>query len=62
MDANGQPVPGFTLSDCPEIYGDEIEKTVEWGSQSDLSQLANQTVRLRFLMKDADLYSLQFRP
>lgn len=62
MDGNGQPVPGFTLEDCPEIYGDEIEKTVEWGSQPDLGQLAGQAVRLRFVMKDADLYSLRFRP
>ena len=53
--------PGFTLNDCSEIYGDEIERTVEWDSQSDLSQLAGQAVRLRFVMKDADLYSLRFR-
>ena len=59
---DGQPISGFTLEDCPEIYGDEIDKVVEWGEKSDLSQLAGQTVRLRFALKDADLYSLRFRP
>jgi hypothetical protein len=60
--SNGEAVSGLSLDDCPEIYGDEIEKVVEWESVSDLSQLAGQTVRLRFALKDADLYSLRFRP
>ena len=59
-DQNGNPISGFTLDDCPEIYGDDIEKVVEWNSHSDLSSLAGQPVRLRFLLKDADLYSISF--
>ena len=61
-DRTGQPIPGLTIDECPEIYGDEIEELVEWESRSDLSQLAGQEVRLRFALKDADLYSLRFRP
>ena len=60
-DRDGQPVPGFTLADCPEIYGDEIEKIVKWESGADLSQLAGRAVRLRFVLRDADLYSLRFQ-
>ena len=60
-DELGQPIPGFTLDDCPEIYGDEITKIVKWESGSDLSQLASRAVRLRFVLKDADLYSLRFQ-
>ncbi len=59
-DKDGNPIPGFTLKDCPEIYGDEIDKVVEWESGSDLSQLAGQAIRLRFVLKDADLYSISF--
>jgi len=33
---------------------------VSWKSGADLGKLAGQTVRLRFELKDADLYSLQF--
>ncbi len=62
IDDNGKPVQGLSLDDCHEIYGDEIEKAVEWKSGSDLSQLAGKTIRLRFVLKDADLYSLRFRP
>lgn len=56
-----EPVPGFTLSDAMDIYGDEIDRKVTWKSGSELSVLAGTPVRLRFVMNDADLYSLQFR-
>ncbi len=59
---DGKPIPGFALADCPTIYGDSIEEAVRWKSGGDVSALAGQSVRLRFVLKDADLYSLQFRP
>jgi len=62
QDHEGNPIPGYTLADCPEIYGDAIEEAVKWKSGSDVSALAEQVVRLRFVMKDADLYAVQFRP
>lgn len=62
IDEAGQPISDFALEDCPEIYGDEIEKVVEWKAGSDLSQLAGQTIRMRFALKDADLYSIRFQP
>jgi hypothetical protein len=61
QDAAGAPVPGYTLDDCPEIVGDEIERVVSWKDGSDVSKLAGQHVRLRFVMKEADLYCLRFR-
>jgi hypothetical protein len=62
QDAEGAPIPGFSLADCPEIIGDEIERIVRWKGSEDLGTLAGKTVRLRFAMKDADLYALRFRP
>ena len=61
QDAAGTPVTGFSLSDCPDVFGDEIDRTVEWNEGSDVSELAGRTVRLRFVLKDADLYALKFR-
>jgi hypothetical protein len=58
---DGRPIPGFELGACPEIYGDEIEKAVEWKGEPQLSRLAGRVVRLRFVLKDADLYALGFR-
>lgn len=60
QDEQGNPIPGFALKDCPEKYGDEIAGMMGWKSTSDLTPLAGKTVRLRFVLKDADIYSLQF--
>ena len=55
----GVPDPqGFEQSE--EIYGDEIERAVTWKRRRDLRSLAGQPVRLRFILKDADLYALRF--
>jgi hypothetical protein len=60
QDENGRTVKDFGLEDCPEIYGDDIEYMVKWKSAGDVSGLAGKPVRLRFVMKDADLYSIRF--
>ncbi len=57
----GVPIAGLTLADCPEIIGDETARVVAWQSEADLSALAGQPVRLRFVMRDADLFALCFR-
>jgi hypothetical protein len=56
----GKPLPGFTLDECDEVYGDELERTVKWKGRADLNKLAGQVVRLRVDMRDADIYSLRF--
>lgn len=58
---NGKPIQGFGMKDCYPVFGDTTERTVIWKSGSDLSKLAGRKVRLRFLLKDADLYSFQFQ-
>jgi len=60
QDEAGKPINGFSLADCPEIFDDSLARIVEWGPDSDLGSLAGKPVRLRFVLKDADLYSLQF--
>ncbi len=62
QDAEGNSVEGHRLEQCREIYGDHIERVAKWEGGSDLSSLARKPVRLRFAVKDADLYSIQFRP
>lgn len=60
LDADGQPREGFALSDCSELFGDDLERTVTWKHGSDLSALAGQVVRLQITLGDADLYAMQF--
>ena len=60
QDENGKPIAGYALDESDEIIGDEIERTVSWKGKTDVSTLAKRPVRLRFVMKDCDLYSFAF--
>lgn len=57
---DGEWVPGFAIDDCRPIYGDEINRRVQWRGDSALESLAGQSVRLRFELQECDLYSFQF--
>ncbi|MBM3238545.1 hypothetical protein FJZ31_19800 [Candidatus Poribacteria bacterium] len=61
QDVKGKPIPSFTLAESAEIYGDELERVVAWNGNSDVSLLAGKLIHLRFVLKDADLYSICFR-
>jgi len=61
QDATGNPIQGFVLSDCPEIIGDQVSRVISWKNGSDISKLAGKAIRLKFVMRDADLYSLKFK-
>jgi len=60
QDSSGKAVEGYALSECREIYGDEIERVVQWNG-SDVGNLAGKPIRLRFVLKDADVFALGFR-
>jgi hypothetical protein len=61
LDADGKPVPGHALADAEELAGDDLERVARWKPGPDLGTLSGRVVRLRFVMKDADVYSLRFR-
>jgi len=61
QDGSGSPLEGFSLEDCPEMIGDRIRHTVRWAGGSDLSSLAGKVLRIRFALRDADLYSFRFK-
>jgi hypothetical protein len=60
QDADGTPMAGHALDDAVELIGNEIERPYRWKSGDDISGLAGKPVRLRFVLKDADLYALRF--
>ena len=60
QDENGKPIGGFSLTDCPRLFGDSLARSVVWKSDADLSRPAGKPVRLLFELKDADLYSFRF--
>jgi hypothetical protein len=62
LDVPGKPIPGYTLEDCDQIYTtNQMNRVVTWNGQSTLAELAGKPIRLRFVMRDADLYAFQFR-
>ena len=62
QDEVGQPIPGYSLADCDELFGDTLDRTVTWADRSEVGDLAGRVIRLRMVMSDADLYSLKFEP
>lgn len=62
QDVAGTPMPGFSLADCPPIFGDSLARTVMWKAGGNVSTLAGKPVRLRFDLKDADVFAFQFLP
>ena len=40
QDAEGTPIPGFTLADSDELYGDSLERSLSWNGSCELKSLA----------------------
>ena len=55
QDAGGAAIKGFALEDATPLYGDALD--APW--PTDFSSLTGQTVRLRFVLQDADLFSIR---
>ncbi|MBQ6619065.1 MAG: hypothetical protein IJH68_02820 [Thermoguttaceae bacterium] len=60
LDEGGNPIPGFTLDECDMFFGDTLDWRCSWNGSTDVSPLAGKTVSLRFVMREADLYSMKF--
>ncbi|MBT7861289.1 MAG: hypothetical protein HN712_13290 [Gemmatimonadetes bacterium] len=58
--ADGSPIPGFALSDCPSMFGNSVHRKVEWTGEARLSSLAGKPARMRILIADADLFAFRF--
>ena len=60
-DETNHPIPGFSIENCPERFGDEIDGEIRWSGMSALSAHEGKPVRLHFRLKDADVYAFRFR-
>ena len=64
IDAKGNSISGYEIENCPWIYGDSLNRIVEWSRAGDVknqvSTLAGQAIKLVFELKDADLFSFKF--
>ncbi len=60
MDEQGKPLSGYSIKDSQPLIGNEISRFVFWNDNDDLKRLEGKVIRLRFVMKDAHLYSIKF--
>jgi len=60
QDQTGNPIAGYAENDSQEIIGNEVARVVAWKNGSSVKELAGKIIRLRFIMKDADLFSIHF--
>lgn len=58
---DGKPIRGFALADQLPLVGDSTDRAVVWKNNPNLGSLAGQSVRLRFVLQEADVFALQFR-
>lgn len=61
QDQLGNPIPGFTLAESDVLIGDSLLEVASWQGKTDLSQLTERPVRFRFVMQDANLFSIKIR-
>ncbi len=59
-DPGGTPFPGFSPAECDLIYGDSLDRRMSWKGQKSVASLIGTPVILRFVMREADIYSLIF--
>lgn len=63
IDEHGYPLPGLSVDQTKPLYGDDVERkvTVQSAKRNERSALAVKPVRVRFHLRDADLYSVKFQ-
>lgn len=62
LDEQDEPLPGYALSDCLPISADGTSLPVRWQEHPDLQGAAGRTVKLRFTLRNARLYSYRCAP
>lgn len=62
LDADGNPVPGFTMADCIPVTGDTTCAMIRWQGGADLSFLNDKEFQIRFKMENGAFYSFWLSP
>lgn len=63
LDADGQPLEGFTQKDCVIIKKtDQTKQLISWKNHPNIEVWTGKTVRLKFYLAHADLYAFWISP
>jgi hypothetical protein len=58
---NRQVLPGRSFADCGYLTGNHLDHLVTWRGQADLGHPEDVPVTLRFRLRSADVFSVEFR-
>ena len=60
LDADGKPIPGFTVNEA-RIFGgvDQLRLEPWWNGQKDMSSLEGKKIRLKFYLENAKIFAFQ---
>lgn len=61
QDERGVAIPGYSLAECVDVLGDDLERPVQWNGGAAPGALAGKPVKVRVSMVDADLFAFRFR-
>lgn len=61
LQPDGTPIAGYDLASATTLTGDEIEQSVTWKEKDNVAEHAGKPVKVRFHLKNADVYSMRFR-
>ena len=62
LDETGNVLNGFSRQDCISIAANKTKQMVSWKQNNSLAGLAGKTVRFRFILQNAKLYSFWVSP
>lgn len=63
LDESGDPIPGYSKKECAKLQETDATKLqVVWKDHPELSSLSGRKVRLKFYLKEGDLYAFWISP
>jgi hypothetical protein len=62
LDQNGKPRPGLELSASTSLTGNTLRSPMVWKEITEIAHESNDAVQIRFVLKDAKLYSFWMQP
>ena len=57
LDRNDKVLPGFSRAECIPFKGDSVRGVIEWKTESFASAQSEADKKIRFILKNADLYA-----
>lgn len=61
LDAQGNPLPGYSIRDCQPLTGDRSDWVVQWEDGESSITWGDQPIRLRLELQNAELFGFQFQ-